>query len=74
MTMRSIKGGFAYFGLVFGAGFILGAVRVPYLVPRLGERLAELVEMPFMFVVIVIAAINVTRRFSVPFSLAPLMS
>jgi len=64
-TLRSriIKAGFAYFSLAFGAGFVMGAIRVPFLVPRLGERLAELIEMPFMFIVIVLAARFITKRF-----------
>jgi hypothetical protein len=53
----------AYFGLVFAAGFVLGSIRVPLLVPRLGVRLAELLEMPFMLAVIVLAARFVVRRF-----------
>ncbi|MEO7326721.1 MAG: hypothetical protein ABIW82_18015 [Dokdonella sp.] len=53
----------AYFGIVFGAGFLLGAVRVPFLVPRLGERIAELMEMPVMFAVIFFAAKFILRRF-----------
>lgn len=53
----------AYFALVFGAGFALGAVRVPLLVPRLGERAAELAEMPFMLLAVVLAAHWVVRRF-----------
>ena len=53
-----------YFSLVFGAGFVLGAIRVPFLVPRLGERVAELVEMPFMLIVIVLAARFVPQRFA----------
>ncbi|MFZ1829394.1 MAG: hypothetical protein WAW42_11615 [Candidatus Competibacteraceae bacterium] len=52
-----------YFGIVFGVGFLLGAVRVPFLVPRLGERVAELVEMPFMFVAIFLAAGHVVRKY-----------
>lgn len=52
----------AYCGLVFGAGFVLGAVRVPLLVPRLGVRAAELLEMPVMLGVIVCAARWVVRR------------
>ncbi len=55
-----------YFALVFGTGFVLGSVRVPFLVPRLGERWAELLEMPLMFVAIVLAARWVVRRFDLP--------
>jgi len=64
--MRIFKPGAAYFGLVFGAGFLLGCIRVPFLVPRLGERVAELMEMPVQFVVIVLAGRFVVRRFSLP--------
>ena len=66
MTGRAINAGLAYFALVFGAGFVLGALRVAFLVPRLGERVAELSEMPVMFAVVVIAARFVVRRFAVP--------
>ncbi|WP_242616975.1 hypothetical protein [Rivibacter subsaxonicus] len=51
---------------MFGAGFALGSVRVPFLVPRLGERAAELIEMPLMLVAIVLAARCVVRRFALP--------
>jgi hypothetical protein len=64
--MQIFKPGAAYFGLVFGAGFMLGCIRVPFLVPRLGARVAELLEMPVEFVVIVFAARFVVRRFSLP--------
>lgn len=66
MIKRTLKAGLAYFAVVFGAGFILGVLRTFFLVPRLGERLAELAEMPIMFVVIMIAARSLTRRFAVP--------
>ena len=74
MTTQSIKVGLAYFVLVFGAGFVLGALRVSFLVPRYEERIAELSEMPLMFAVIVIAARFVIRRFAVPFSIAARIS
>jgi hypothetical protein len=38
-----IRAGLVYFAFVLGAGFVLGVVRVPFLVPRIGERWAELV-------------------------------
>jgi hypothetical protein len=47
----------------------MGTIRVPFLVLRLGERYAELLEMPFMFVAIVLAARYVIQRFSLPESL-----
>jgi hypothetical protein len=60
---QTIKAGFSYFALVMGAGFILGSIRVPFLVPRIGERWAELVEMPIMAVVIYTSAGFILRRF-----------
>jgi hypothetical protein len=67
--MKVFKAGAAYCSLVFGAGFVLGALRVSLLVPRFGERISELSEMPMMFAVILIAARFVTRRFAVPLSI-----
>ena len=56
-----------YFGIVFATGFVLGAFRVTFVVPRLGVRYAELLEMPLMLVTTVLAARYVARRFSLPF-------
>lgn len=69
MTAPAIKAGLAYFALVFGAGFVLGVLRVILLVPQLGERTAELAEMPIMLVVILISARFVVRHFGVPHSM-----
>ena len=69
MKALVIRAGLAYFALVFGAGFVLGALRVTFLVPRLGERIAELGEMPFMFLVIRLAARFVIRHFALPASM-----
>jgi hypothetical protein len=49
--------------LVFGVGFVLGIVRVLALVPRLGERWAELAEMPLMLIAIIVSARFAVRRF-----------
>jgi hypothetical protein len=68
--LRTIRAAITYFALVFGAGFVLGSIRVPFLVPRLGERVAELLEMPFMFVVILASARFSVRHFSVPATVA----
>jgi hypothetical protein len=70
MPVRSFKAAVLYFALVLGAGFALGSIRVPFLVPRLGERYAELLEMPVMFVAIVLAARHVVRRFALPATLS----
>jgi hypothetical protein len=61
--MRTLKAALVYFALVFAAGFLLGLVRVPLLVPRLGVRFAELLEMPLMLVVMVCSARHVVRRY-----------
>ena len=65
-SVQIVKAGLAYFALVMGVGFLLGMVRVPFLVPRLGERMAELIEMPVMFVVIGLSARFVVTRFALP--------
>ena len=53
-----------YFTIVFGAGFILGPIRVLMLEPRLGTRIAELIEMPVMLLVIWAAAGWISQRFT----------
>lgn len=40
--------GTVYFAVVFAIGFALGTVRTLWLVPRLGEELAVVIELPFM--------------------------
>ena len=61
--MKIFKASVLYFLSVFGAGFLLGCIRVPLLVPRLGVRTAELLEMPIMFIVIFYSAHWIVRRF-----------
>lgn len=62
MNARVVVAGLHYFACVFGAGFVLGAIRVSLVVPRLGVRWAEMVEMPLMLAVIVLAARWIVRR------------
>ena len=66
--MKVLKAGLAYFAIAFGAGFVLGAIRVLLVVPRLGTRTAELVEMPIMLAVSFLAARWVARRFVMPYA------
>jgi hypothetical protein len=63
--MQILKAGVLYFALVFGAGLVLGPIRILWLVPRFGTRLAELMEAPVMLVVIILAARWIMRRFAV---------
>ena len=44
----ALTAGVTYALLVFVVGFCLGAIRIALLVPRLGETIAVLVEMPIM--------------------------
>jgi hypothetical protein len=65
-TWARIAGGAAtYFALVFGTGFLLGIIRVLWLVPIVGTRAAEPAEMPLMFVAIRSAARWTLRSFDV---------
>lgn len=61
-----LKSGSLYFSVVFGVGFVLGTIRVLGLVPRLGERTAELMEAPLMLLAIVLAARWIARRSGSP--------
>ena len=38
MHMRTLKSAVLYFAIVLGTGFVLGTIRVPFLVPRFGEH------------------------------------
>jgi hypothetical protein len=65
-VVQLMKPGVVYFALVFMAGFVLGPIRELWAVPRFGVRMAELMEMPIMFVVIVLAARWTVRKLAVP--------
>ena len=64
--MQTLKAGLLYFAIVFGTGFGLGPIRILWAVPRFGSRLAELMEMPIMLVVVIVAARWTVRRLAVP--------
>ena len=52
---RPTTAGILYFALVFGASFVLGTIRTLWVVPR-GTRTAELMEVPIMLAVTIVAA------------------
>jgi hypothetical protein len=64
--MRLLKPALIYFAIVFGAGFVLGPIRILWLVPRVGARTAELAETPVMILVMAASASWVMSRFAVP--------
>jgi hypothetical protein len=72
--MKVVKAGLCYFALVFGVGFLLGSLRIPFLVPRLGVRTAELIEMPVMLAAVVLAARYVVDRFALASSFGARLS
>ena len=61
--MRPIKPALIYFILIFATGFTLAMIRIPFLVPRIGERWAELVELPFMVLASFLVARWLVQRF-----------
>ncbi len=66
--MQIFRAGVIYFAIVFGAGFVLGPVRIFFIVPRFGDRTAELLEAPIILVVTILAARWVIQYLSVPFT------
>jgi hypothetical protein len=59
-----LKSGALYFACVFGTGFLLGVIRTTWVVPYVGMRMAELGEMPLMFVAMLLTVRLLNRRFS----------
>ena len=64
--MQVLKAGQFYFALVFGAGFVLGPIRILWAVPRFGMRMAERMEAPIMFSVTIFAARWIVRHLALP--------
>jgi hypothetical protein len=60
--MRTVGFSVTYFAGVFAIGFALGVVRVTYVVPAVGERAAELAEMPIMVAASVLLAWRLVRH------------
>lgn len=67
---RAASAGLAYALLAFAAGFALGLIRVPILVPRLGELAALALEAPFLLLACAFAARATAQRFAVAPTLA----
>jgi len=54
-----------YFGIVFGAGFVLGPIRVLWLEPWLGALASVAIEVPLLLIVMAIAARWVPTRMGI---------
>lgn len=65
MMRAAMLAGFAYFAVVFAAGFALGIFRTLFLAPRIGEFAAVCVELPVILLVSWIACGWAVRRFRV---------
>jgi hypothetical protein len=64
--VQILKAGLLYFASVFGMGFVLGAIRTVWIVPRVGTRLAELMETPIMLVVTIVVARWIVLHLAIP--------
>jgi hypothetical protein len=64
--LTALKAGLIYFGIVFAAAFAFGMVRVLYVIPRIGETGAVLIELPLLLVLSWWVCGRVLRRYAVP--------
>ncbi|HZU44986.1 MAG TPA: hypothetical protein VE994_20070, partial [Terriglobales bacterium] len=65
MNGNAARAGVVHFAAVFTTGFVLGTIRVLWVLPRLGTRTAELIESPIMLAVMVVAR-WVVHRWKIP--------
>jgi hypothetical protein len=62
---RAIAAGLTYFAVVFAFAFALGAIRVFFVAPRLGETAAVLLELPLVLAASWWTCGELVRRFRV---------
>lgn len=63
---RSYLAGIYYFLVIFALGFCLGAVRVVWLIPSLGETSALLIEIPIMLAAAWMVSKAIIQRLKLP--------
>jgi hypothetical protein len=63
---NALRAGTAYFLAVFAIGFVLGAIRVTLVIPRIGALAAVCIEAPVMLALAWPVCDAAVRRFAVP--------
>ena len=63
---RALIAASAYFLALFALGFVLGMIRVIFVVPRVGELVATIAEVPVMLIAAYFASRRAIRRWQVP--------
>jgi hypothetical protein len=63
--VSALRAGILYFAIVFACGFVLGAIRTLWVIPRFGELLATVIELPIIIALSWFVCRWVLRRISV---------
>jgi hypothetical protein len=58
-----LRAALGYFAIVFAAGFLLGTFRTLLVIPRTGELLGTILELPIMLVIAWYSCRSIMRRF-----------
>jgi len=67
----AIRAGIAYFAIVFCIGFGLGTIRVLFVIPRVGDLVAVMLELPVMLAGAWLVCGRLVTRWRVPDRPAP---
>jgi hypothetical protein len=67
---RAVAAGFAYFGIIFTLGFVLGVLRTLFVLPLVGETAAVIIELPIILGLAWIVCRRLVRQFRLPPMLA----
>lgn len=65
-VVQVVRAGIVYFLIVFAVGWILGPIRVLWVIPHLGATVGVLLEAPLMLVAMILASRWAIRRWHVP--------